>query len=136
MSPASVLLVLETTGVAVGLAGRPPPLPLKPSKASASAVRSSSSSMSWGSPAAASSGPVMLTISSSDTVTGGSAADGLPPAPFLDGAPRGRLMLATPERLMLTTPELDEAASATDLQNINRNRERKVSNRKQNEKPN
>jgi hypothetical protein len=49
-------------------------------------------------------------------VTGRSAADGLPPAPFLDGAPLGRLML--------TTPELDEAASATDLQNINR--ERKV----------
>jgi hypothetical protein len=29
-------------------------------------------------------------------------------------------MLATPEGLMLTTPELDEAASATDLQNRNR----------------
>jgi hypothetical protein len=43
-------------------------------------------------------------------------------------------MLAMPERLMLTTPELDEVASATDLQNINR--ERKVSNRKQNEKTN
>jgi hypothetical protein len=76
----------------------------------------------------------MLTISSSVTVTGRSATDGLPPASFLDGAPLGRLMLATPERLMLTTPELDEVASATDLQNINR--ERKVSNRKRNEKTN
>jgi hypothetical protein len=65
---------------------------------------------------------------------GRSAADGLLPALFIDGAPLGRLMLATPEHLMLTTPKLDEVASATDLQNINS--ERKVSNRKQNEKTN